>query len=1225
MQSRSTYWCLLGLLALLVATDGSASTRGLNGTNVLACWDFSTQTPANTLPGGERVEDSCGDHDAHVLESLDVTDGVRPGDGALAFSAGNADALLFEPGYDFGDGGAAAGAEFDFQTGDGITLEALVRVPPSFSGAGSIVSKDVGAGQASWWFRINNGVMQGFVGDGNIQQGVTGESVINDGQWHHVALVRQAGDSLNLYVDYQLDATVALPTQGDITTPPGTPINIGAFNNGARELEGDIQMVRIARTNLAPHDFLLYDEVADLSVIVDHNGEPLEPGGTTEYVVTVSNAGPAPVVGVLVEAPMPEGVSATSWVCVAEGSAVCSASGSGDLVDTVNLPPGHNVVYTVEAELDAELPPLVVYSASLNPGSYLDFDSDDNEDTVESTVVGGSLVRLHVDRSAAAGGNGTSWSTAFRHLQDALVEARSLAPDIAVEIWVARGVYHPDEGAGQSDNSRLPAFEMANEVEIFGGFAGNESARGDRDWFANPTVLSGDIDGNDAVNGNGVTEHFSDIAGNNSYHVVRARNVTSARLDGFYVTAGNADGGGLIDGTFLMRHGGGIHLRNAAFTLANLNLVGNRADNEGGGLYAEQDSSPPFSPHLTDSVVEHNHAQTGGGAAFLRGNILIERSRFHGNEATALGGAVYSWIASLDMHSSVLKGNSAEYGGGISFFRTVAALSSSQLSGNYASQEGGAIRFNHPSGLQHPMILTNMTISGNRAGDVGGGVYRSDPAGERTYANNSIIWNNQDSSGVGTPSATHGGPGANRLSSSHSLLQGLDPAGTGNFDGTDPGNEPEFFVPVNPANAPTEAGNLHLESDSQLLDAGDNQARINGFYAPTTPIPIEGNILVDPDGTERIIDGDGDSIDRIDLGAYESLGVNGFSVGGTVSGLAGTGLQLQNNGDEVLSIGSNGAFTFLTTLPHDATYDVTALNQPDEPLQTCTVSNGMGTVNGQDVDDIQVDCVTETFSVGGTVTGLMGTGLVLQNNGGDDLSIAADGVFQFDTEVADGESFEVTVISQPSDLSQTCSVSNGSGVIDAADITDIEVDCVTNSYTVGGQVTGLTGEGLVLGLVGNDDIAIANNGAFEFPNALLDGSAFEVVVVSQPAGPLQTCSVIDGTGVIDGTDIDAVEVECLTDLFTVGGTVSGLSGPGLILRNNGGDDLVISGNGSFEFGTAMPSDTPYSVTIWRQPDDPLQYCTVNNGAGTIVDADIGDVLVDCVDRSDIIFDDRFEN
>ena len=180
-------------------------------------------------------------------------------------------------------------------------------------------------------------------------------------------------------------------------------------------------------------------------------------------------------------------------------------------------------------------------------------------------------------------------------------------------------------------------------------------------------------------------------------------------------------------------------------------------------------------------------------------------------------------------------------------------------------------------------------------------------------------------------------------------------------------------------------------------------------------------------------------------------------VGGTVSGLAGSGLVLQNNGGDDLAISADGAFTFATALDDGSAYGVTVFTQPGAPSQTCAVSNGSGTLAGADVTDVAVTCVTDQFNVGGTVSGLLGSGLVLQNNGGDDLAISADGAFTFATALDDGSAYGVTVFTQPGAPSQTCAVSNGSGTLAGADMTDVTVTCVTDQFTVGGNVSGLTG------------------------------------------------------------------------------------------------------------------------------------------------------------------------
>ena len=104
-----------------------------------------------------------------------------------------------------------------------------------------------------------------------------------------------------------------------------------------------------------------------------------------------------------------------------------------------------------------------------------------------------------------------------------------------------------------------------------------------------------------------------------------------------------------------------------------------------------------------------------------------------------------------------------------------------------------------------------------------------------------------------------------------------------------------------------------------------------------------------------------------------------------------------------------------------------------------------------------------TYTVGGTVTGLAGGGLALQNNGGDDLPIPASGAFAFATGLAQGAAYAITVKTQPSSPTQSCIVSNGAGTVATANVTNVSIACTTAAtVTVGGTVTGLTGSGLVL-------------------------------------------------------------------------------------------------------------------------------------------------------------------
>ena len=109
---------------------------------------------------------------------------------------------------------------------------------------------------------------------------------------------------------------------------------------------------------------------------------------------------------------------------------------------------------------------------------------------------------------------------------------------------------------------------------------------------------------------------------------------------------------------------------------------------------------------------------------------------------------------------------------------------------------------------------------------------------------------------------------------------------------------------------------------------------------------------------------------------------------------------------------------------------------------------------------VTVTCVTNTFTVGGSVTGLVGGGLVLRNNAGNDLTRDADGAFTFTTAVAAGGAYAVTIATQPAN--QTCTLANDSGVIAAANVSTVSVTCATFRVTgvigpAGGSLVGPDG------------------------------------------------------------------------------------------------------------------------------------------------------------------------
>jgi len=202
-----------------------------------------------------------------------------------------------------------------------------------------------------------------------------------------------------------------------------------------------------------------------------------------------------------------------------------------------------------------------------------------------------------------------------------------------------------------------------------------------------------------------------------------------------------------------------------------------------------------------------------------------------------------------------------------------------------------------------------------------------------------------------------------------------------------------------------------------------------------------------------------------------------YTVGGTITGLSGS-VVLQNNGGDNLTLNAEGGFTFSTALPDSSSYAVTVLSSPSG--QVCSVSSGTGVINGSNVNNVLVTCSANAYTVGGNVSSLADGGtVVLQNNGTDDLSISAKGVFTFATQIAEGSPYSVTVLTQPN--GQTCVVTNGSGIVSGA-VTNVDVSCTLDATTLSVSVSDL-----FLATNGNSRIiTIANTGGSSAVNLSID-------------------------------------------------------------------------------------------------------------------------------------------
>ncbi len=332
-----------------------------------------------------------------------------------------------------------------------------------------------------------------------------------------------------------------------------------------------------------------------------------------------------------------------------------------------------------------------------------------------------------------------------------------------------------------------------------------------------------------------------------------------------------------------------------------------------------------------------------------------------------------------------------------------------------------------------------------------------------------------------------------------------------------------------------------------------------------------------------------------------------YFISGTVSGLPdGTQVVLEDNGGGSLRVSWNGTFTFFTQVPQNGSYLVTVATQPTGA--TCTVSNGRGAGVTANVDNVSVACSTDTYTISGSLSGLAGGAqVVLEDNGADPLTVSANGSFRFATPAAFDGSYLVTVATQPAGA--TCTVSNGSGAGVTADIESVSVVCASNTFTIGGTVSGLAnGAQVTLDDNGASPLTLRANGVFTFATPVVEQGSYNVTLGTQPVG--QTCTVSNGSGTHVNINVANVAVTCSADAYTIGGTVSGLAGSTQVtLDNNGSDALTLTANGAFTFPTPIAYGGAYAVTIDTQPIG--QFCAVTNDTGSDVAMNISTVGVSC--------------
>jgi hypothetical protein len=343
------------------------------------------------------------------------------------------------------------------------------------------------------------------------------------------------------------------------------------------------------------------------------------------------------------------------------------------------------------------------------------------------------------------------------------------------------------------------------------------------------------------------------------------------------------------------------------------------------------------------------------------------------------------------------------------------------------------------------------------------------------------------------------------------------------------------------------------------------------------------------------------------------------SVGGTVSGLTGT-VVLADNGADNLSVTANGSFTFPTQLASGAAYAVTVLTQPTG--QACTVGGGSGTVGSANVTSVVVTCAASGGS--GTLTAADDFNRANGALGGNWTAIS-DGAMTISSQVVAGGS---TGQSGDTRTAETYTSSQYSQVQ------------VTSTQLTGGQWIGPAvrsqngGQNLYLGIYfwnsGSPQLRLyeRNSGSFTQLGASFATSALAAGATLKLTATGTTISfLLNGTPVITVTDttltggapgIVAFGTAKADNWaggniaggasFTVGGTVSGLSGT-VVLNDNGGDALSLTANGAFTFPTPVPAGSPYSVTVASAPAG--ETCTVSGGSGTVGAGNVTAVVVTC--------------
>lgn len=384
-------------------------------------------------------------------------------------------------------------------------------------------------------------------------------------------------------------------------------------------------------------------------------------------------------------------------------------------------------------------------------------------------LVASSCAHASICRVSPEGqGTGTTWSTPM-----SLPSA--LADPSCTELWLRAGVYKPVQPLNPDNptlTERAISFVIRPGVRLYGGFAGHESQRGQRDPWQHRSVLSGDIDNDDDTDAWGIVQSAEGNRYSNSFHVVVMDGGTSAGplgrdtlLDGVTITAGRALG----DSSLNRNSGGGLLClagntgQSCSPTLRDVQFSGN-VGLRGGAMHHRGNTGGRSEPLLERVLFSGNRSTSHGGALYSDGTqagnagAVMRDVRFTGNLANNYGGAIYldatnGGDASPTIERVQFSGNNGSRGGAVyidagSGGRARPGLVNTTFHGNTASGEGGAVYIYTGISGDGRAWLRHVTFSGNsaaRGGAIATAGGTSNPAGANPELDGVILWGNSAS------------------------------------------------------------------------------------------------------------------------------------------------------------------------------------------------------------------------------------------------------------------------------------------------------------------------------------------------------------------------------------------------------------------------------------------------------------------------------------------------